>query len=173
MPFIGSDKARHGQVRLIDSFIAYREKAKQDTVIQAERDLAWVEYRPMTNAIKSNRKSEGKEVEHYHLSNEASMINRIVLGVTSAKFRKDNDIGKAEAIRDYLTAGQIRAITELQRADTVFINMGWDYERADNNVRAQPPLAAYRRTAPLSSISESSEPLSQWLFITKPICGCA
>ena len=28
-----------------------------------------------------------------------------------------------------LTAEQIRAITELQRADTVFINMGWDFER--------------------------------------------
>ena len=57
------------------------------------------------------------------------MINRIVLGVTSAKFRTDNGIGKSEAIRDYLTAEQIRAITELQRADTVFITMGWDFEQ--------------------------------------------
>lgn len=129
MPFIGGDKARDGQVRLVDSFITYREKAKQEASIQAERDLARMEYRPMTNAIKNSRESEGKEVEHYHFSNEANMINRIVLGTTSAKFRKENDIGKAEAIRDYLTAEQIRAITELQRADTVFINMGWDYDK--------------------------------------------
>jgi Rha family phage regulatory protein len=129
MPFIGGEKARDGQVRLVDGFITYREKAKQEAAIQAERDLARVEYRPMTNAIKSSRESEGKEAEHYHFSNEANMINRIVLGTTSAKFRKENDIGKAEAIRDYLTAEQIRAITELQRADTVFINMGWDYDK--------------------------------------------
>jgi len=129
MPFIGGDKARDGQVRLVDSFIQYREKARQEAAIQAERDLARVEYRPMTNAIKASKESEGKDAEHYHFSNEANLINRIVLGATSAKFRKDNDIGKSEAIRDYLTAEQIRAITELQRADTVFINMGWDYEK--------------------------------------------
>ena len=129
MPFIGGDKARDGQVRLVDSFIKYREKARQESAIQAERDLALVEYRPMTNAIKSSRESEGKEVEHYHFSNEANMINRIVLGLTSAKFRKENDIGKSEAIRDFLTAEQIRAITDLQRADTVFISMGWDFEQ--------------------------------------------
>ncbi|WP_112288414.1 Rha family transcriptional regulator [Rahnella sp. AN3-3W3] len=129
MPFIGGEKAKDGQVRLVDSFIEYRERAKQESLVQAERDLARVEYRPMTNAIKSSKESEGKEAEHYHFSNEANMINRIVLGTTSAKFRKENDIGKTEAIRDYLTAEQIRAITELQRADTVFINMGWDYDK--------------------------------------------
>ncbi|EKN5984119.1 TPA: Rha family transcriptional regulator [Yersinia enterocolitica] len=129
MPFIGGEKARDGQVRLVDSFISYREKAKREAAIQAERDLARVEYRPMTNAIKVSKEAEGKEAEHYHFSNEANLINRIVLGATSAKFRKENEIGKAEAIRDYLTAEQIRAITELQRADTVFINMGWDFER--------------------------------------------
>lgn len=129
MPFIGGDKARDGQVRLVDSFIQYREKARQEAAIQAERELARVEYRPMTNAIKASKQSEGKEAEHYHFSNEANLINRIVLGATSAKFRKENDIGKCEAIRDYLTAEQIRAITELQRADTVFINMGWDFDK--------------------------------------------
>lgn len=129
MPFIGGDKARDGQVRLVDSFIEYRKKANQEASIQAERDLARVEYRPMTNAIKASKEAEGKAAEHYHFSNEANLINRIVLGTTSAKFRKENDIGKAEAIRDYLTAEQIRAITELQRADTVFISMGWDFDQ--------------------------------------------
>lgn len=129
MPFIGGEKARDGQVRLVDSFIEYRKKANKEAAIQAERDLARVEYRPMTNAIRLSKEAEGKEAEHYHFSNEANLINRIVLGATAAKFRKDNDIGKTEAIRDYLSAEQIRAITELQRADTVFINMGWDFER--------------------------------------------
>ncbi|ENZ3350180.1 Rha family transcriptional regulator [Salmonella enterica] len=80
MPFIGGEKARDGQVRLVDSFIEYREKVKRESAIQAERDLARVEYRPMTNAIKQSKEAEGKEAEHYHFSNEANLINRIVLG---------------------------------------------------------------------------------------------
>ncbi|EBO0868512.1 hypothetical protein DQ487_10355 [Salmonella enterica] len=134
MPFIGGEKARDGQVRLVDSFIEFREKARKEAAIQAERELARVEYRPMTDAIKQSKESEGKEAEHYHFSNEANLINRIVLGATAAKFRKDNGIGKAEAIRDYLSAEQIRAITELQRADTVFINMGWGFEQRKNEL---------------------------------------
>lgn len=134
MPFIGGEKARDGQVRLVDSFIEFRDKARKEAAIQAERELARVEYRPMTDAIKQSKESEGKEAEHYHFSNEANLINRIVLGATAAKFRKENGIGKAEAIRDYLSAEQIRAITELQRADTVFINMGWGFELRKNEL---------------------------------------
>ncbi|CAI1769734.1 Uncharacterized phage-encoded protein [Serratia fonticola] len=127
MPFIGGDKARDGQVRLVDSFMEFRKRAERDAEIKAEREVARMEYRPMTDAIKRLKESEGKAPEHYHFSNEADMINRIVLGMPSAKFRKANEVGKDEAIRDYLTAEQIRAITELQRADTVFITMGWDF----------------------------------------------
>lgn len=129
MPFIGGEKAKDGQVVLVDSFIEFREKAKREAAIKAEREVARLEYRPMTDAIKRLKESEGKAPEHYHFSNEADMINRIVLGQPSARFRKENDIGKDEAIRDYLSAEQIRAITELQRADTVFITMGWSFDQ--------------------------------------------
>lgn len=63
------------------------------------------------------------------VQNNIYLFNNAVLGMTAAKFRKEHDIGKAEAVRDYLTAEQIRCITELQRADTVFITMGWDFEQ--------------------------------------------
>ncbi|WP_340619326.1 Rha family transcriptional regulator [Xenorhabdus siamensis] len=129
MPFIGGEKARDGQVRLVDSFIKFREKATKESQIQLERERARVEYRPMTDAIKNSRKQDGKETEHFHYSNEADLINDIVLGMKSAKFKKTNDIGKSEAIRDYLTEWQIKAITELQRANTVLISMGWDREQ--------------------------------------------
>ncbi len=32
-------------------------------------------------------------------------------------------------MRDYLTVEQIHCVTELQRANTVFISMGWDFEQ--------------------------------------------
>ncbi|KMJ45459.1 hypothetical protein AB204_09070 [Xenorhabdus khoisanae] len=129
MPFIGGDKARDGQVRLVDSFIKFREKATKESQIQLERERSRVEYRPMTDAIKNSREQDGKETEHFHYSNEADLINDVVLGMKSAKFKKNNDIGKSEAIRDYLTEWQIKAITELQRANTVLISMGWDREQ--------------------------------------------
>lgn len=129
MPFIGGDKARDGQVRLVDSFIRFREKAAKEAQVQIERNVARVEYKPMTDAVKQSKVDEGKDPAPYHFSNEADLINRIVLGTSSAKFRKDKDIGKTEPIRDYLSHQQIRAITELQRANTVFITMGWDFEQ--------------------------------------------
>lgn len=135
MPFIGGEKAKDGQVRLVDSFIRFREKAEKEAEIRQQRDVARVEYRPMSDALKLSREQEGKETEYFHYSTEADMINGIVLGKKSAKFKKENDIGKDEAIRDYLTRWQIKAITELQRANTVFISMGWDYHQRKDSLQ--------------------------------------
>ncbi|MRF66596.1 hypothetical protein GIJ48_08780 [Escherichia coli] len=135
MPFIGGNKAKDGQVRLVDSFIQFREKAAREAKVQIERNIARMEYKPMTDAVKESKIQEGKEPAHYHFSNEADLINRIVLGVSSAKFRKDNDIGKTDPIRDYLSHQQIHAITELQRANTVFISMGWDFEQRKESLK--------------------------------------
>ncbi|HBH7053942.1 TPA: Rha family transcriptional regulator [Morganella morganii] len=135
MPFIGGEKAKDGQVRLVDSFIQFREKARRESEIRQQRDVARMEYRPMSDALKLSREQEGKETEYFHYSTEADMINGIVLGKKSAKFKKENDIGKDEAIRDYLTQWQIKAITELQRANTVFISMGWDYHQRKDSLQ--------------------------------------
>lgn len=57
------------------------------------------------------------EPKHYHFSNEADMINRIVLGVPAKKFRELNGIEKGKSIRPYLSTDQIQAIEYLQRID--------------------------------------------------------
>lgn len=154
MPFIGGEKARDGQVRLVDSFIQFREKAAREAKVQIKRNIARMEYKPMADAVKESKLQEGKKPAHYHFSNEADLINRIVLGVSSAKFRKDNDIGKTDPIRDYLSHQQIHAITELQRANTVFISMGWGFEqrkdeltRLFNKNHKQPLLEEIHRLA--------------------------
>ncbi|WP_241591396.1 Rha family transcriptional regulator [Rosenbergiella epipactidis] len=94
-----------------------------------DRNTSRLEYKPMTDAIKSEREAQGKGISPHHFSNEADLINRISLGMTAAKFRVHHEIGKKEPIRDYLSPEQIHCITELQRANTVFIGMGWDYEQ--------------------------------------------
>ncbi|PHM69013.1 KilA-N domain-containing protein [Xenorhabdus kozodoii] len=110
-------------IRKFDAVIMSEYKAKQD------RDTARLEYKPMTDAVKKSREEQGKTIAPHHFSNEADLINRIALGMTAAKFRVHHDIDRKEPIRDYLTPEQMRCITELQRANTVFISMGWDYEQ--------------------------------------------
>ena len=82
------------------------------------------EFLPMTNAIAEAH----EEIKPYHFSNEADLINRIILGCTASKYRKDNDIEKDEAIRDYFTQCQVDCVVALQRANTVYIEDGLDFQ---------------------------------------------
>lgn len=63
----------------------------------------------------------------YHYSNESNMINTIVLGMTSKKFREEHGINEKESIRPYLSAEQIRDIESLQKVDTGFVVAVPDY----------------------------------------------
>ncbi len=112
-------------LRVIRTFDALAAKEK---IRVSYRDTARLEYKPMTDAIKHERQAQGKQISPHHFSNEADLINRIALDMTAAKFRVYHEIDKKESIRDYLTPEQIHCITELQRANTVFISMGWDFE---------------------------------------------
>lgn len=114
------------EIQVYNTFV---EAKRQKASARMERNTARLEYRPMTDAIKHERETQGKDIKPYHFSNEADLINRIALGMTAAKFRVYHEIGKKENIRDYLTPEQIHCVTELQRANTVFIGMGWDFEQ--------------------------------------------
>lgn len=103
--------------------------AAKEKIRVSYRDTARLEYKPMTDAIRHEREAQGKQISPHHFSNEADLINRIALGMTAAKFRVHHEISKKEPIRDYLTPEQIHCVTELQRANTVFISMGWDFDQ--------------------------------------------
>lgn len=91
-----------------------------------------IEYKPMTDAIALDH----TEPKPYHFSNEADMINRIILGCTSSKFRKENDISDKDAIRDYMTAQQLDAFLSLQRANTVYIEDGIEYQKRKEKLQS-------------------------------------
>ncbi|HDR2717414.1 TPA: Rha family transcriptional regulator [Enterobacter roggenkampii] len=118
--------------RLVSEFFTMRSALAKKKM---DRNSARLEYKPMTDAIKHEREAQGKQIAPHHFSNEADLINRLALGMTSAKFRVHHEIGKKEPIRDYLTPEQIHCITELQRANTVFISMGWDLEQRKEVLR--------------------------------------
>ncbi|CAH6636045.1 Rha family transcriptional regulator [Pseudocitrobacter vendiensis] len=127
-----NEVVRSFKKRLVAEFFTMRSALTKKKI---DRNSARLEYKPMTDAIKHEREAQGKQIAPHHFSNEADLINRLALGMTAAKFRVHHEIGKKEPIRDYLTPEQIHCITELQRANTVFISMGWDFEQRKEVLR--------------------------------------
>ena len=69
------------------------------------------------------------EPKPYHFSNEADMINRIVLGKSTRQFKEENGIDKkVHSIRPYLTTEQIEAIEKLQKVDVGLILAVADFQ---------------------------------------------
>lgn len=115
-----SDKGQLVRLYFLDCETKANEKQKQIE----DRQTLKVEFRPMTDAIADSH----DDPKPYHFSNEADMINRIVLGMSSAKFKAHHEIEKNESVRDYMSELQMKAVIDLQRANTVFIQLGENYE---------------------------------------------
>lgn len=77
------------------------------------RNLARLEYPELTDMIKLMH----EEPKFYHFSNEADMINKIVLGMTAKQFRQEHGLDKNTAIRDHMTPRQAELIQKLQKID--------------------------------------------------------
>lgn len=78
-------------------------------------------------------KNDHEDAKPYHFSNELDMINRIVLGMTAKKYK---EINECDCVRDDLTALQLKAITDLQRANTVYIEDGLNYKERKEKLTA-------------------------------------
>nr|WP_232435422.1 KilA-N domain-containing protein [Pseudomonas putida] len=92
------------------------------------RERARLEAPALTEAIKHGRLSVGKDVKHYHFSNEFDLINRIALGMPSKAYRAAHCISPTDSIRDHLTPCEIRCIEHLQRVNASLIDVGMDFE---------------------------------------------
>lgn len=86
------------------------------------------EYPEYTDAIKEHYEREGK-TSRFAYSNEADMINRIVLGMTAKEFKKANEIDEhVNSIRPYLEKKQIHMIHLLQSIDIAYLGMDIPYK---------------------------------------------
>lgn len=106
---------------------AYIEQFNRMEELIQNRYLARNDYAPMTNAIKEFVQSKGKTPKFYHFSNEANMLNRIVLGDTAKKYCEKNDIPRNE-LRDHLPSWQLQALHRLERLNTDLLHMGLEYD---------------------------------------------
>ncbi|MDT8901831.1 Rha family transcriptional regulator [Anaeroselena agilis] len=93
--------------------VAYINRFNEMEQFIRSRYIARLEYPELTNMIKIVFDNP----EWHYYSNEADMINRIVLGMSSKEFREANDIPKDASIRDYMSPRQAELIQKLQNFD--------------------------------------------------------
>jgi anti-repressor protein len=83
--------------------------------------------RPMCDALTEQRKALGKSANNTVFTNEFDMINRIVLGTTSSKYKKANNL--TGNIRDHLNEFELNHIAYLENANITLIHIGYDYHQ--------------------------------------------
>ena len=117
----------------LESAEAARSTAK--AMDSENRAALRMEYRPMTDALKSVREDIGKETKAHHYSNEADMINRIVTGYPAKKFKAVHEMPDS-SLRDLLTPIQKQAMLSLQKANTVYLEEGLSFDERKERLNA-------------------------------------
>lgn len=113
-------------LQVIQSYDALVNGEIQKAIDIATRQTIKDEYLPMTNALKESRLLEGKEVKHFHFSNENNMIYRVLLGQTAKEYKGSRG---TDSVRDSLTLVEKQALLSLQRANTSMLELGYEYDK--------------------------------------------
>jgi hypothetical protein len=96
-------------------------RLKKEAEWKRSRLEAKTGFLPMTEAISEIH----DPTKPYHFSNEANMINRIVLGMPAKEFKKQMGI---ENVRDGATAAQLAELNNLQIINTGLIKIGMQFQ---------------------------------------------
>jgi len=86
-------------------------------------DTARLDFHDFAQAIKEAH----DEPRSYHFSNEFDLINRIVLGTSTRKYKREHGI-EASSIREFLTPEQLDGVIRLQRFDMGLVVTVPEYE---------------------------------------------
>ena len=100
---------------------AFNDMADYIRSHKEKRQDARVEYKPMTDAIKLAH----DPIKSYHFSNEADLINSVVIGMTAKRFK---ELNKVDSVRDNLKPFQLEAIAHLERMNTALIEINQPFE---------------------------------------------
>lgn len=110
----------------LDQFLI--EKIRQEQHRKYKRLEAKTGYRPMTDAIQEAH----DPCEFYHFVTEANMITKIIMGKNAKQLKEEFE---ADDVRDCMNAREIHALENLQRANTVLIQMGFEYEERKEKLK--------------------------------------
>lgn len=141
---------KDGFIFLVMGYRGKRAAAFKESYIQRFNDMerfiknmlaARVEFPAFTDAVMNAH----EEPKFYHFSNEADMINKIVLGMSAKKFREMRGLEKGVSIRPYLSDAEAEAVLALQRADIGLLEVVPEFDRRREvlaKIHARHALAA-------------------------------
>lgn len=111
-----------------------------DELVSKERaELEWrairgdskKNYKDMSAAVKTVHDERGEKAPFYAYTNEADLLNLIVLGMKSKHYRTINGLDDKVMIRDFMSKEQLEAYDYLENHNTCFINANMEFaERA-------------------------------------------
>ncbi|EHI54936.1 hypothetical protein HMPREF9333_01949 [Johnsonella ignava ATCC 51276] len=110
---------------LIKEFERLKEEEQKKLGWDIKRNLAKINYRIHTDAIKNNLIPEKlpKEKINFIYANEADILNMALFGMTAKEWRNENPNLKGN-IRDYADISQLVCLSNLENLNAVFINEG-------------------------------------------------
>lgn len=107
---------------LITEFQRLKEEEQKQFGWSAKRELAKINYRIHTDAIKQNlipKELSSKEISIIY-ANEADVLNVALFGITARQWRDANPDKKGN-IRDYATMNQLICLSNLENINAIFI----------------------------------------------------
>ncbi len=110
---------------LIEEFQRLKEEEQKLLGWSAKRELAKINYRIHTDAIKKNLIPEKITAAQKSIiyADEADMLNVAMFGVTAKQWRESNPDSKGN-IRDYASINQLICLSNMENLNAVFINEG-------------------------------------------------
>ena len=110
---------------LIKEFERLKEEEQKKLGWDIKRNLAKINYRIHTDAIKNNLIPEKlpKEKINFIYAKEADILNMALFGMTAKEWRDENPNLKGN-IRDYVDISQLVCLSNLENLNAVFINEG-------------------------------------------------
>ena len=113
------------ELYIVKEFQRLKEEEQKQLGWTAKRELAKINYRIHTNAIKENLIPENlsKKQISFVYANEADILNMALFGKTAKQWRDKNPDKKGN-VRDYANVSQLVCLANLENLNAVFINDG-------------------------------------------------
>ena len=113
------------KIYIVKEFQRLKEEEQKQLGWSAKRELAKINYRIHTDAIKKNLIPQELTAaqKSFVYADEADMLNVAMFGMTAKQWREVNPDLKGN-IRDYVTINQLICLSNMENLNAVFINEG-------------------------------------------------
>lgn len=115
-------------IDVVRAFDALLKGDTQGALDIALRNALRTGYPGLQTTLKETRAEQGKDTLIHHHKNEADLLNRVVLGMSSKQYKLTHGMEEDADLRDHLTTKQKEQLAYLQQVDTSLIAVGDTYD---------------------------------------------